>query len=146
MVPAMTVLVAVLSAAPLSADSAPAIEAEITQLELTLAGHLSRGEIDAYAPYLADDDVRIRADGRSATKTEVLAQMRAVTGPRVPLEPGNLAVRVYGDTAILTGDLTVGPRRTRFTKVFLRRAGRWVMVNNRGTLLGGSAAPVPAAR
>ncbi len=142
MAPAMAVLAAVLSTAPLSADSAPGIEAEIKQLELTLAGHLSRGEIDAYAPYLADDYVRISADGRSATKTEVLAEMRAVKGPRVPLEPGNLAVRVYGDTAILTGELTIGPRRARFTKVFLRRAGRWVMVNNQGTPLGG---PAPTA-
>ena len=126
---------------PVKADGAPAIEAEIKQLELTLAGYLSRGEIDRYAPYLAEDYVRITADGRMGSKAEVLAELRAHSGPRTPLEPSRLVVRSYGETAILSGELAIGPRRSRFTKVFIRRDGRWVMVNNQGTPLKEPASP-----
>ena len=132
---ATAVFLLVLATPPVTADGAPGVEAEIKQLELTLAGYLSRGEVDAYAPFLAEDYVRITADGRTSTKAEVLAELRAVNGPRTPLEPTGLAVRSYGDTAVLNGELRHGSRRSRFTKVFIRRAGRWFMVNNQGTPL-----------
>jgi hypothetical protein len=128
-------LVLMLASPPVKADAASAIEEEIKLLEITLAGYLSKGEIDAYAPYLAEDYVRISADGRVASKAEVLAEFRAASGPRSPLEPSRLTVRSYGDAAILNGELTIGSRRSRFTKVFIRRDGRWVMVNNQGTPL-----------
>jgi ketosteroid isomerase-like protein len=130
---AMSVLVLVTS--PVTADPAPSVEAEIKQLELTLAGYLSRGEIDAYAPSLAEDYVRISADGSVASKAEVLAEFRRSTSPGPPLEPSRLVVRAYGDTAILTGELKIGARRARFTKVFIRRGGRWYLVNLQGTPL-----------
>ena len=139
--PLAAVAVLVLATPPVTADHAPAVETEIKQLELTLAGYLSRGELDAYAPHLAEDYRRISDDERIMSKAEVLAQMRAPTGPRTPLEPTRLTVRAYGDTAILTGDLVLGPGRSRFTKAFLRRAGRWVMVNNQGTALIEKTAP-----
>lgn len=128
--------------APVAADDAPAVEAEIKQLELTLAGYLSRGEIDLYAPYLAEDYVRITADGKMASRAEVLAELRKPKGHgTTPLEPSKLLVRAYGDTAVLTGELTIGSRRSRFTKVFIRRVGRWYLVNNQGTRLNEEPAP-----
>jgi ketosteroid isomerase-like protein len=126
-----------------SADSAPAVEAEIKQLELTLAGYLSRGEIDAYAPNLAEDYVLVSDDGSVLSKAEVLAEFRRANGPRVLLEPTKLKVRVYGDTAVLTGDLRFGSGHGRFTKVFIRRAGRWYLVNTQGTPLKEQPAPRP---
>jgi len=149
MIQASAAALLVLAAAPVAADSAPDVETEIKQLELTLAGYLSRGEIDAYAPYLAEDYVRINDDGQVASKSEVLAQFRAVKGPRTPLEPTHLSVRSYGDTAVLTGELAIGSRHSRFTKVFVRRSGRWYLANNQGTLLkeqpsaGSSASGAP---
>lgn len=125
----------VLASPPVTADHAPSVEAEIKQLELTLAGYLSRGEIDAYAPYLAEDYVRISADGSVASKADVLAEFRRSANPGPPLEPSKLTVRAYGDTAILIGDLKIGSRRARFTKVFIRRGGRWTLVSLQGTPL-----------
>jgi ketosteroid isomerase-like protein len=58
------------------------------------------------------------------------------------MEPGDLDVKVYGDTAILTGVLKVTPagasapaRTSRFRKVFIRRHGRWYMVSLQGARL-----------
>ena len=55
------------------------------------------------------------------------------------MEPTELDVEVYGDTAVLTGKLTVTSaaesRQSRFRKVFIRRDGRWFLVSLQGTPL-----------
>ena len=59
------------------------------------------------------------------------------------LLPDDLTVRVYGETAILNGHLTWkgtdnGQKlslQSLFTKVFIKRKGQWLMVNNQGTPL-----------
>jgi ketosteroid isomerase-like protein len=122
----------------LSADANEAAEAEIKQLEMRLAGLLVSGDFDAYEHFLAADYTRINAAGVVETRDQVLAAFRA--SPRVgSMEPTELDVKTYGDTAILTGKLTIsspdGIRQSRFRKVFIQRDGRWFLVSLQGTAL-----------
>jgi hypothetical protein len=63
------------------------------------------------------------------------------------MTPSEMQVRIYGDTAVMNFKLTTGrmvndelrKKVTRATKVFIRRNGRWYMVNNQGTPLASEA-------
>lgn len=126
------------SAAVPSADPDAAAEAEIKALELHLAQLLVSREFDEYEKYLAADYTRINANGVVETREQVLAGFRASTGG-YSMQPTDLVVKIYGDTAILTGTLTVASaeatRMSRFRKVFIRRDGRWFLVSLQGVIL-----------
>ena len=71
------------------------------------------------------------------TKEQALEMCR--TGPRVTSSVDQLAVRSYGDTAIVTGRTKAtasGAAQTvtlRFTDVFVRRDERWIVVASHAT-------------
>ena len=121
-----------------TADPDAAAEAEIKALELHLAKLLVSREFDEYERYLAADYTRINANGVVETREQVLAGFRASTG-EFSMQPTDLVVKIYGDTAILTGTLTVATaqssRVSRFRKVFIRRDGRWFLVSLQGVTL-----------
>lgn len=125
----------------LAADRDARAEQEIKDLEFELAGLLMRGEFEAYSRFLAEDYTRITHEGRVQTREEVLRQFRAgfKANDGGKMEPSDLDVKVYGDTAVLTGLLRVTPRDpaagarvNRFRKIFVRRDGRWFMVSLQG--------------
>lgn len=127
------------AAAPgVRADDDQEVAREIKALELHLADLLVRGDIDSYSTFLSEDYTRINDRGEVQAREQVLQQFRA--GPRgFTMEPTELAVESYGDTAILTGVLKVKaadpamPERTsRFRKVFVHRGGRWYLVSLQG--------------
>jgi hypothetical protein len=122
----------------LAADRNAAAEAEIKALELRLAGLLVSRDFDEYERYLAADYTRISASGVVETREQVMAGFRA-SSPGGSMEPTELDVTIYGDTAILTGKLSVsnsaGTRHSRFRKVFIRRGGQWFLVSLQGAVL-----------
>ena len=128
-------------AGTLSADHNDAAEAEIKALEFHLAKLLVSRNFDEYETNLAADYTRINASGVVETREQVMTNYRA--GQAAPgggsMEPTELDVKVYGNTAILTGKLSVtnsaGTRRSRFRKVFIRRGGRWFLVSLQGVTL-----------
>ena len=121
-----------------TADPDAAAEAEIKALELHLAKLLVSREFDEYERCLAADYTRINANGVVETREQVLAGFRASTG-ELSMQPTDLVVKTYGDTAILTGTLTVASEKatrvSRFRKVFIRRDGRWFLVSLQGVTL-----------
>lgn len=60
-----------------------------------------------------------------------------------------LRVRIYGDVAVATGivstllDPNSKPKRTAFTDVFVRRAGKWLAVNAQELTLESGSKPAP---
>ncbi len=61
---------------------------------------------------------------------------RSREGRSVQATMDQLAVRAYGDTAIVTGRTTATAPvalRLRFTDVFVRRNGRWLVVASHAT-------------
>jgi hypothetical protein len=86
---------------------------------------------------LADDYVLITPDGETRSKRDVI---RGLVRPGLKMEPyenREVLVRVYGETAIVTGRMqqsfSVGRTRykndLRYTDVYVKRKGRWVLVS-----------------
>lgn len=126
-----------------TADDNKAAQEEIIKLEFYLASLLEKGDLQTYAGYVTDDYIRISKNGVVATKQQVLESMRGAQPGSMTMKPHDLSVRVYGNTAILNGKLDVETRKdgtvttssSYFTKVFIRRDGRWYLANLQGTPL-----------
>jgi len=126
------------------ADQNPAAVEEIRTLEFKLIQQVLSGD-SAYGNSLAEDYVLISDDGSTHTKEEMTARFVARDpADRVEsMQPSNLRIRIYGDTAVMNFELgwiqVVNGKRVAFsseaTKVFVKRNGRWHMVNNQGTSL-----------
>lgn len=125
------------------ADPNPAAEAEIKKLEMDLAQMIVKGEWDQYAAQLMDDYQRNGASGIQ-DKAAVIKELRSTDAKVLDLAPEELGVRVYGDTAIVTGHFTLVQRRngrvdtffTRESEVFLKRNGRWMLAAEHATAVG----------
>jgi Domain of unknown function (DUF4440) len=86
---------------------------------------------------LADDFVHVLPSG-FITKQQQIEYAKA--HPRSPQETrhfDNLTVRVYGDTGIADGIVSIsnaaGTNKTLFTDVFVKRNGQWQAVNAQET-------------
>jgi hypothetical protein len=116
-------------AEPLSAQSASSDSAAIVALELEMTRLLAAGRVDEYATHLASDYARTTRQGSLERREAALASWRA-RGTSGLMQPSELWVRVYGDAAVLTAVVAGGEtsaRRTRITKTFVRREGRWLL-------------------
>jgi ketosteroid isomerase-like protein len=125
-------------------------EREVRELEGQFARAAVRGDRAFYERALADDFTHTSHSGVFKTRAQWLAEAKG--GDPAEAKPGtthyealdvdDLAVRVYGDTAVVTGRTT--PRGTtakgqpmtgryRFLRVWVKRQGRWQAVAFEGT-------------
>jgi hypothetical protein len=147
----ITVLLALslaLSAQPqgMHAEVNPAAEGEIKALEMKLAELIVHGDWDEYEKHLASDYLHTRDSGHVESKDEALASLRDVKRKIIvmEMEPADLAIRIYGDTAVSNAEFTtsvresgqVKTRRTRQTDVFVKRDGQWYLIAEQGTTIG----------
>jgi hypothetical protein len=115
---------------------APASEAEIKQLEIDRQDAFVKGEIDRLDRETAEDYTTINGNGKQSSKPQMMANLRAGKTKVLFVKLDNLKARVYGDTAILTGEyrdanVRDGVRREThalFTRVFVKSQGRWQAV------------------
>jgi ketosteroid isomerase-like protein len=127
-------------------DVNPAAEGEIKALESKLAELIVHADWDEYAKHLASDYLHTRANGIVENKDEALAGLRDVRRKVIFMEadPADLAIHIYGDTAISNAEVTVTVREsgqvktlhTRVTDVFVKRDGQWWLVAQQGTTIG----------
>jgi hypothetical protein len=127
------------------ADANPTAEGEIKVLELKLAGLIIRGDWDEYEKHLASDYLHTRDNGQIESRDEALASLRDIKRKIIVMEmEPDLALRIYGDTAVSNAEFTtsvresgqVKTRRTRQTDVFVKRDGQWYLIAEQGTLIG----------
>jgi uncharacterized protein (TIGR02246 family) len=86
----------------------------------------------------ADDFIGIGPSGTERTKPQVLADFTSHELTFQSITTDEVRIRVYGNTAVETGRTTtvgqdkgkVVPRDNRFTRVWVRRQGRWRLVAN----------------
>ena len=129
----------------LERDADPAAVAEVRALELKLSDLIVQGNWNEYEKILASGYVRTTADGQSENREQILATLRSGEPRIVAMIPEEMEVSVYGDTAILTGNLTITARRdnkirerhTRLTDVFIRRGGAWYLSATQMTFVSG---------
>ena len=111
-------------------------EAEVALLEEHRRAALAAGDIEALGELIADDYVHVHATALVHDKAASLNHVRK--SPRT-VAPRSPKIRVYGDFAILTGEMvnivpgagSAEPTRTRLyaTQIARKSGGKWKFVS-----------------
>jgi ketosteroid isomerase-like protein len=95
---------------------------------------------------LAEDYVFIGSDGSMSSKSDVVKDMQSRDLVWESVAVKDMRIRVYGDTAVVTGRFFGKGRykgspldeRQRFTSVWIKRSGRWQGISEQGSKLNAS--------
>jgi ketosteroid isomerase-like protein len=130
----------------LHADENSVATAEIKALELKLAELTVHADWDEYAKNLASDYIHVPETGPPENKDEAMSGLRDVKRKIIlrEMEPEDLAIYIYGDTAVCSATFTitlrgsgqVKTRLTRETDIFVKRNGQWWLVAGQNTAPG----------
>ena len=118
-------------------------EQEVRKAESDRFAAMVKGDLTALERLLASDLVYTHGDGRVVDKAVFIAELKTGDFKYVSIDPGDLKVRVYGETAIVTGTSGMSvvnkgaPAKIRivYTNVQVRRSGSWQMVTWHATRL-----------
>jgi ketosteroid isomerase-like protein len=113
------------------------VHREVENLESQWRTAVIQNDVATVNRLLADDYLGINPNGTLETKADALAQRRSGTVKISAIEPDNVKVRIYGDTAVVTSRVDIvghdGDRdisgRYHYTRVYNRRSGEWKIVS-----------------
>jgi ketosteroid isomerase-like protein len=116
-------------------------ERELTQLVKELNEAVVRADIAVLERVLHEDYVHSRPGGVVEDRAQYLENRKTRRVQFESLVPDEINVRVYGDTAIMTGRSTAKGKdqygtmdeQRRWTRVLVRRDGGWQFVHFQGT-------------
>ena len=119
------------------------IQDEIKTLEEARNRAILKGDVAALDRMTSDDYTFITLRGELRTKAEILKGFSSGSFRYESREISDLNVRVYGDTAIVTGrSIQKGQENGkdysgdfRFTRVYVKQNGRWLTVALQTTLI-----------
>jgi ketosteroid isomerase-like protein len=138
----LAALVALGGSSPASAQGTAGAEQEIREMERQWNTARVKADVATLDRILASDWTVTHGDGSIDTKAGYLADLKS--GARkfsADVQEDQLTVRVYGDTALAAGlsDSKVTYRgkpsggALRFTRVYVKRDGRWMMIVSHAT-------------
>ena len=115
-------------------DSDAAISQTLQAMERAWLNAEKNHDAAAFEKLVAGDWIAISPDGKSQTKAERAAEIK--TAHIVSATLGDMNVRVFGDTAVVTGTddeitMTDGKKSSDhyvWTDVFVKRNGKWLAV------------------
>jgi ketosteroid isomerase-like protein len=131
-------------------------EREIRELEAQLSRAVVAGDRAFFERMLASDFTHTSHSGQFKTRAEWMAEDKVDSRQGKPqagkatyeaFDVDDLAVRIYGETAVVTGRSTPKGRTAkgepmrgqyRFLRVWVKRDGRWQAVAFQGTRIAGS--------
>ncbi len=136
MTTAIRAAILVLALVSTAASPQPTEEARIEQLERDRQDAFVRGDIDALDRETAPDYTTINGSGKLSTKPQMMESLRQKKTKVLSVKLDDLKARVYGDTAVLTGDYrdvhvrdgVQSETHALFTRVFVKSGGRWQAV------------------
>lgn len=116
------------------ADSDAAISQTLQAMEQAWLNAEKNHDAAAFENLVADDWIAISPDGKSQTKAERAAEIKTADITSATL--GDMKVRVFGDTAVVTGtddEITLEDGKKSsghyvWTDVFVKRNGKWLAV------------------
>ena len=116
------------------------ITREIQELEHRLAAAWKSGDCAGWGALIAEEWSVTHINGAVITREQALAMCRSPQVQIADMRYDDLAVKVFGNTAVATGQTTAttagsSPETVvlRFTDVWLRRDGRWQVVASQAT-------------
>lgn len=109
-----------------------ATESQIVELEHQWVNAALKGNAEAFAEFMADDYIAV-SNGRMRDKRAWVEAVRSGSRTYQSVDLRNLRVRVYGDTAVVSGEyaqkgLTEGQQDSAtgvYVTTWLKRHGRW---------------------
>ena len=118
-------------------------ERELTQLVKDLNAAIVKPDIAFLERVLDKDYVHSRPHGNVDNRAQYLEDRKNGSVDFDSLVADEIKVRVYGDTAIVTYRSTAKGKdldgaideQRRWTRVFVRRNGRWQLVHSQGTTI-----------
>lgn len=118
-------------------------EQEIRKVDQERVAALLRADVPMLEKFMTDDFTYTHSNGATQTKTEFLSDMKNVTWKFLGLELQDIKVRVYGDSALLTGRChLIGMVRGKdvsfpmhFSEVYKRNGKQWQWVMYQSTRL-----------
>jgi hypothetical protein len=133
--------VAIVLAIVLGQGSDARVVTDLEEFEQRLAVTWQQGDCEAWGALLAPGWSVIHITGDVITKEQALQMCRAPRPAPAVMKIDDVSVRVFGDAAVVTGRTTGGTAGQpaalvlRFTDVFVRSAGRWLVVASQATRL-----------
>jgi hypothetical protein len=123
-------------AAPASTPDSITSAAEIERLERERQDAFVRGDLEALDRATASDYTTINGAGKLSTKPQMMKNLRRGATKVLSVELRDMKVRLYGNTAVLTGDyrdvnVREGVQRTThalFTRIFVKSNDQWMAV------------------
>ena len=133
------VLSATVQAQQHKADSAAAISQTLQAMERAWLNAEKNNDAAAFEEVVADDWIAITPDGKTQTKAERAAEIKALHTTSTTM--GDMKVRVFGSSAVVNGtdDETIveeGKESSHhyvWTDVFVKRNGKWLAVASQTT-------------
>ena len=124
------------NAAPADAASGKVVEQEVRQVERELTEALLGDDFAAVDRIYADDFTLTNANGLVGDRARRMAMLKSGAVKNLSINQEDVRVRVYGDTAVVTGRATFRVRLggeehseiQRFMHALVKREGRWQMV------------------
>jgi hypothetical protein len=134
---------AVASASCAACASLASSESTVLQLERSRFDAMTRQDVRALEPMLADDLVYCHSHGLCETKTEFLGSIGSGSIRYRSVEVLELRPRALDDAVVLNGTIAIegvlgGETRTMrlsFLDVYARRNGRWQLIGWQSTLV-----------
>jgi len=125
------------------AESTAKVQDAIRQIERERNQAILAGDSTALDRMTADDYTFITQRGELRSKADILAGFKAGSFRYSARDVFDLTVRVYGDTAVVTGRARqTGTENSndysgenRFTRVYVRQGDRWITVALQVTLV-----------
>lgn len=133
--------------APAASTPGGAVEQELLKLERAWLDAYLKRDVAAMEQIESDDFTITHANGQVITKAQEVANLKraGATDSSLSFSTQDTKVRLYGDTAILTGIFVSKSKdsteRSRYTDVYVKRNGRWQVVASHLTRLTPPAAP-----
>ncbi|HEU0143371.1 MAG TPA: nuclear transport factor 2 family protein [Nitrososphaera sp.] len=126
------------------AEQDSSVEEQIINLQQEMIEAMIRGDSAALNRILADDFIGTNPLGQVNYKSHGVEEFRTPELTVESIETDDLRVRIYGDSAVVTGqasmrarlkdqEINMGPHR--FTSVYVRDGGRWQLVATQATMI-----------
>ncbi len=117
------------------------VELEIRQVEDKRREALLRSDTTALDQIFADDYIVTNQFGQVQTKAQMMSALKSGALKFESVVEDEVSVRVYGDAALVTGRATSkhegrDTTQVRFTRVYVKRQGRWQAVAYQVTRIG----------
>ena len=117
------------------------VEQAVMQLEEELRVAITKGDMKAYGRIVGDDYVYTNQDAVIRTKAQMVSAYDSGSIKYESVKFDEIKVHAYGDTAVVTGRNTAKGKdngkdfdgQFRYTRVYVKRQGRWQIVATQST-------------